>query len=84
MLPFVFARADQSFVKSGLPLLLGMALTFAGVATLAAMGGGWAVAANEYGRYAAVVLPALVNVLELVSATPHNKRLSAEFADSSE
>ncbi len=45
VLPFVFARADQPFIKSALPLLLGMALTFAGVATLAAVGGGWAVQA---------------------------------------
>ena len=51
VLPFVFARADQPFVRSGLPLLLGMALTFAAVATLAAVGGGWAVQANEYGRW---------------------------------
>ena len=50
VLPFVFARADQPFVKSGLPLLLGMAVTFAVVATLAAVGGGWAVQANQYGR----------------------------------
>lgn len=56
VLPFVFARADRPFVRSGLPLLLGMALTFAGVATLAAVAGGWAVAANQYGRLAAVVL----------------------------
>ena len=59
VLPFVFARSDQPFVRSGLPLLLGMAITFAGVATLAAVGGGWAVQANEYGRYAAIVLLAL-------------------------
>ena len=56
VLPFVFARADQPFVRSGLPLLLGMALTFAAVATLAAVAGGWAVAANQYGRAAALVL----------------------------
>jgi cytochrome c biogenesis protein CcdA/thiol-disulfide isomerase/thioredoxin len=56
VLPFVFARADQPFVRSGLPLLLGMALTFALVATLAAVGGGWAVHANQYGRIAALVL----------------------------
>jgi cytochrome c biogenesis protein CcdA len=56
VLPFVFARAGQPFVRSGLPLLLGMAITFAGVATLAAVGGGWAVQANEYGRYAAIAL----------------------------
>jgi cytochrome c biogenesis protein CcdA/thiol-disulfide isomerase/thioredoxin len=62
VLPFVFARADQPFVKSGLPLLLGMAITFAGVATLAAVGGGWAVQANQYGRIAAIVLLALFGV----------------------
>ncbi len=59
VLPFVFARADQPFVKSGLPLLFGMALTFAAVASLAAVGGGWAVAANQYGRAAALALLAL-------------------------
>ncbi len=56
VLPFVFARADRPFLKSGLPLLIGMALTFALVASLAAVAGGWAVAANEYGRIAALVL----------------------------
>jgi cytochrome c biogenesis protein CcdA/thiol-disulfide isomerase/thioredoxin len=56
VLPFVFARADQPFVRSGLPMLLGMAATFAGVATLAAIGGGWAVHANEYGRVIAIVV----------------------------
>ena len=59
VLPFVFARADRPFVRSGLPLLLGMAATFAGVATIAAIGGGWAVHANEYGRTAAIVLLAI-------------------------
>ena len=59
VLPFVFARSDQPFVRSGLPLLLGMAVTFAGVATLAAVGGGWAVQANAWGRDAALVLLAL-------------------------
>lgn len=68
VLPFVFARADQPFMKSGLPLLLGMAITFAGVATLAAVGGGWAVAANEYGRYAAIVLLALFGISLLFPA----------------
>jgi cytochrome c biogenesis protein CcdA len=59
VLPFVFARSDQPFLKSGLPMLLGMAITFAGVATLAAVGGGWAVQANQYGRFAAIALLAL-------------------------
>jgi cytochrome c biogenesis protein CcdA/thiol-disulfide isomerase/thioredoxin len=56
VLPFVFARAGGSFGRSTLPLLAGMALTFALVATLAAVGGGWAVHANEIGRWAALVL----------------------------
>jgi cytochrome c biogenesis protein CcdA/thiol-disulfide isomerase/thioredoxin len=59
VLPFVFARAGRPFVSSVLPMLLGMALTFALVATLAAVGGGWAVQANEFGRYAAMALLAL-------------------------
>ena len=49
VLPFVFAKAVRPFLRSGLPLLAGMAATFAVVATLAAVGG-WAVAANQYGR----------------------------------
>ena len=59
VLPFVFAKSDQPFVRSGLPLLVGMALTFAVVATLAAVGGGWAVRANEIGRWIALALLAL-------------------------
>lgn len=56
VLPFVFARADRPFLRNGLPLLAGMAITFAGVATLAAVGGGWAVAANSAGRWIAMIL----------------------------
>jgi cytochrome c biogenesis protein CcdA/thiol-disulfide isomerase/thioredoxin len=65
VLPFVFARADQPFFRSGLPLLLGMAVTFAGVATLAAVGGGWAVQANSYGRIAALAILAGFGLLLL-------------------
>jgi cytochrome c biogenesis protein CcdA/thiol-disulfide isomerase/thioredoxin len=59
VLPFVFARADRPFVKSGLPMLVGMAVTFAAVATLAAVAGAWVVDANEYGRTIAMVLLAV-------------------------
>jgi cytochrome c biogenesis protein CcdA/thiol-disulfide isomerase/thioredoxin len=62
VLPFVIVRAGRPFVSSVLPMLLGMALTFALVATLAAVGGGWAVQANEFGRYAAMALLALFGV----------------------
>jgi cytochrome c biogenesis protein CcdA/thiol-disulfide isomerase/thioredoxin len=58
VLPFVFARTDRPFLSNGLPMLAGMAITFAVVATLAAVAGGWAVQANEYGRIAALVLMA--------------------------
>jgi cytochrome c biogenesis protein CcdA len=68
VLPFVFARAGQPFLRSTLPMLVGMAATFAGVATLAAVGGGWAVQANEYGRYAAIVLLAIFGVILLFPA----------------
>lgn len=59
VLPFVFARADRPFWRSGLPMLIGMAVTFAAVATLAAVAGNWAVEANQYGRTAALALLAL-------------------------
>jgi cytochrome c biogenesis protein CcdA/thiol-disulfide isomerase/thioredoxin len=66
VLPFVFARADRPFVRSGLPLLLGMAATFAAVATLAAVGGGWAVSANQYGRGVALALLAFFGITLLL------------------
>src|SRR5277367_4331653 len=56
VLPFVFARSEQKFLTSGLPMLLGMAVTFAAIATLAAVGGSWAVRLNQYGRIFALVL----------------------------
>jgi cytochrome c biogenesis protein CcdA/thiol-disulfide isomerase/thioredoxin len=62
VLPFVFARADRPFVRSTLPMLAGMAATFAIVATLAAVGGGWAVRANAIGRWAALILLALFGI----------------------
>src|SRR4051794_3037704 len=62
VLPFVFARAERPFVKSALPLLAGMAIAFAGVATLAAVGGSWAVHANELGRHFALALFAAFGV----------------------
>ena len=68
VLPFVFARSDQPFRKSGLPLLAGMAATFALVACLATVGGGWAVRANQFGRIAALILFALFGLTLLFSS----------------
>ena len=62
VLPFVFARGSKPFLTGTLPLLLGMCVTFAAVASLAAVGGGWAVSANQYGRIAALVLLALFGI----------------------
>ncbi|MBY4730041.1 cytochrome c biogenesis protein DipZ [Cupriavidus pauculus] len=66
VLPFVLARTGQPFVRGRLPMLAGMALTFAGVATLASVGGAWAIAANQYGRYAALALLAAFGLALLV------------------
>src|SRR5580700_2264922 len=66
VLPFVLARTDQPFMRSTLPLLLGMAATFAAISTLAAVGGAWAVHLSDYGRIAALVLLTL-SALALLS-----------------
>jgi cytochrome c biogenesis protein CcdA/thiol-disulfide isomerase/thioredoxin len=70
VLPFVFARSEQKFLRSGLPMLIGMAVTFAGVATLAAVGGAWAVRLNQYGRIFSLVL------LAAFAATLLSRRLA--------
>ena len=62
VLPFVFARSEKSFRHSGLPILIGMAATFTVLASLAAVGGAWLVAVNQYGRYAAMVLLLLLGL----------------------
>jgi cytochrome c biogenesis protein CcdA/thiol-disulfide isomerase/thioredoxin len=67
ILPFVFSRTGQPFSRGALPMLVGMAATFAAVATLAAVGGSWAVHANEIGRSAAIALLAVFG-LTLISS----------------
>src|SRR5487761_2727967 len=62
VLPFIFARSGQSFRGNGLPILLGMAATFTVLASLAAVGGAWLVAVNQYGRYAAMGLLLLLGL----------------------
>jgi cytochrome c biogenesis protein CcdA/thiol-disulfide isomerase/thioredoxin len=66
VLPFVFARSDKPFVRSGLPLLAGMAVTFAAIASIATLGGSWAVHANQWGRIAALLLLALFGLTLLL------------------
>ncbi|HEY4074145.1 MAG TPA: cytochrome c biogenesis protein DipZ [Herbaspirillum sp.] len=74
VLPFVFARAEQPFLKSGLPMLAGMALTFTAIASLAAVGGAWAVHVNQYGRVLALIL------LTAFALTLLSKRLADRIA----
>jgi cytochrome c biogenesis protein CcdA/thiol-disulfide isomerase/thioredoxin len=62
VIPFVFAQANRPFRTSGLPTLIGMAVTFAAVASAAAIGGGWVVRANQVGRTLALVLLAAFGI----------------------
>ncbi len=59
VLPFVFARSGKPFTRGSLPLLAGMALAFAAVASLAGAAGEWAVRANQWGRAAALAAMAV-------------------------
>jgi cytochrome c biogenesis protein CcdA/thiol-disulfide isomerase/thioredoxin len=65
ILPFVFSRAGQPFVRSTLPLLAGMAATFAVLASLVTVGGGWIVAANNDARIAALLVLAALGLMLL-------------------
>ncbi|WNH49268.1 cytochrome c biogenesis protein DipZ [Stenotrophomonas aracearum] len=75
VLPFVFARSDRPFLRSGLPLLVGMALMFAVVASLAAVGSQWVAQANQVGRWIALVVMALF-ALALLWPTLADRMLS--------
>ena len=77
ILPFTFARSDQPFRKTGLPLLLSMTVTFALVASIAVAGGSWLVRANQYGRIAALVVFAILGLSLLWPAFA--ERLSRPF-----
>ena len=75
VLPFVFARSDRPFLRSGLPLLAGMALMFAVVASLAAVGSRWVAQANQAGRWIALAMMA-VFALALLWPALANRLLS--------
>ncbi|HEY7291387.1 MAG TPA: cytochrome c biogenesis protein DipZ [Vicinamibacterales bacterium] len=68
VVPFVFARADRSFARTALPTCAGMAIAFCAIATLAAVGGNWAIEANKYGRFAAMAILALFGLFLLLPA----------------
>ena len=77
VLPFIFARSDQSFRRSGLPILLGMAATFTLLASFAAVGGAWLVQVNQYGRYVAMLLLLLLGAALIFPAL--SERLMRPF-----
>ncbi|MDQ8732584.1 cytochrome c biogenesis protein CcdA [Bradyrhizobium sp. LHD-71] len=68
IVPFVLVRAGQPFRRGSLPLLIGLALTFAAVASLASVAGGWAVDVNRYGRSVALAAMALFGLAMLFPA----------------
>jgi len=74
VLPFVFSRGGRRFATNGLPMLIGMAVTFAGIASLAAVGGGWAVRLNQTGRVLALIL------LAAFAATLLSRRLADQLS----
>src|SRR5512143_3317805 len=79
VLPFIFARPGMSFLRGGLPILLGMAATFTVLAALAGWGGSWLVEVNQYGRYAALLLLLLMGLVLIVPSL--SVRLMLPFAD---
>jgi len=66
ILPFVLARAEEPFRRGALPMLLGLALAFAAVASLASFAGAWAVTWNRDGRTVALVLIVLFGLSMLL------------------
>src|SRR5215813_6964099 len=65
VLPFVFAGGARPFHRNALPLLAGLALTFAVVASAATLGGSWIAHANEIGRWVSLAVLALFGLVLL-------------------
>lgn len=62
VIPFLFSRSHLSFKKSGLPTLVGMGLSFTLFGVLSAAGGNWVIHVNQYGRYFAMLVFAIVGL----------------------
>jgi cytochrome c biogenesis protein CcdA/thiol-disulfide isomerase/thioredoxin len=77
VLPFVFGGAGRPFRQGMLPLLGGMALTFALFSSLAVVGGSWVVQANQWGRWLALGVLSLFALTLLSPALA--ERLSRPF-----
>ncbi|WP_322028566.1 cytochrome c biogenesis protein DipZ [Paraburkholderia sp. J76] len=68
VVPFVFARSGEPFLTGRLPMLLGLALTFALLTGLGAAGLNGAAQLSEYGRWIALALFALFGAALLFPA----------------
>ncbi|MCP3722393.1 redoxin family protein [Paraburkholderia sp. CNPSo 3272] len=68
VVPFVFARSEEPFLTGRLPMLLGLALTFALLTGLGAAGLNGAAQLSEYGRWIALGLFALFGAALLFPA----------------
>ncbi len=66
IVPLVFSRADRSFGREIVPMLVGLALVFALVASVATASAAWIVRANEIGRLGAIAILAIVSVTLLI------------------
>jgi hypothetical protein len=67
-----FARGDQSFRKAGLPVLAEMLITFARLASGAAVGGCWLVQANQFGRATALGVFAVLGLTKGLGHSENN------------
>ena len=66
IVPLVFSRSDRSFYREILPMLTGLAVIFAIVASVATASAAWIVTANEVGRLVALLVLFLVSLSLLV------------------
>ena len=62
IVPLVFARAERSFSREILPMLLGLALAFTAAALIATATAHWLIVANVVGRDIALALFAVVGI----------------------
>ncbi|WP_343551522.1 cytochrome c biogenesis protein CcdA [Pantoea sp.] len=68
VLPFLFAGNHSNASRHTFAMLIGMMLTFAVIASLAAVAGEWVIEANDYGRHLALIFFALFGAMLLFPA----------------
>jgi cytochrome c biogenesis protein CcdA/thiol-disulfide isomerase/thioredoxin len=68
VIPLVFSRAGRDFRREMIPMLGGLAVAFTAAALVATATARWLLVANEIGRYAALLLLAMVGLTLLSSS----------------